>query len=85
MRLQTVHNKLRVPEASSLYCVWIQARPHADLPLVAVWIDREMRAFERECGACDGAELRTGGREEATIEAVSERAGSRRKEDQARR
>lgn len=85
MRLQTVHDELLVPEASSLCCVWIQARLHADSQLAAVWIDREIGAFERECGSCAGAEPRTGGCEEAIMEAASERAVSRRKEDQAQR
>ena len=29
-----------------LYCVWIRAKEAADAPLVSIWIDPEMRAFE---------------------------------------
>jgi len=30
----------------NLYCVWIPANEQSDAPLVRVWIDRSMRAFE---------------------------------------
>lgn len=30
----------------SLYCVWIRASETPGAPLVSVWIDSEMRAFE---------------------------------------
>ena len=29
-----------------LYCVWIRATETPGAPLIAVWIDRKMRAFE---------------------------------------
>ena len=87
MRLQTVHNELSVPEASSLYCVWIQAQPYDASPLVAVWIDREMRTFERGCGddAWAGAEVRTESKEETTMAVISVRVEIIKKEDQTRR
>jgi len=30
----------------NLYCVWMRANERSDAPLVRVWIDRSMRAFE---------------------------------------
>jgi hypothetical protein len=44
--LQTVHDESAVPRASSLYCVWIPSRLESGPPLVALWIDDQMRAFE---------------------------------------
>lgn len=49
--LQTINAETRGRQASSLYCVWIKSAPEEDAPLVAIWIDREMRAFTHECGA----------------------------------
>jgi hypothetical protein len=46
--LQAVHMKNRAPQASSLYCRWICVDRPGGLQLVAVWMDSEMRAFERE-------------------------------------
>lgn len=46
--LQVIHQKERAPRASSIYCRWIrEARKDGD-HLVAVWMDSEMRCFERE-------------------------------------
>jgi hypothetical protein len=33
---------------SNLYCVWIRANETPGAPLVAVWVDSKMRAFEAE-------------------------------------
>lgn len=33
---------------SDLYCVWIRANETPGAPLVAVWVDSKMRAFEAE-------------------------------------
>ncbi len=46
MMLQDVNKNLRNTQASSLYCVWIQPAPGS--PLVAIWIDSEMRTFESQ-------------------------------------
>ena len=46
MKLQFIHTRNGPPEASSLYCRWISTRQGEDGRLVAIWIDREMRAFE---------------------------------------
>jgi hypothetical protein len=45
---QAVHMKDRAPQASSLYCRWICVDRPGGLQLVAVWMDSETRAFERE-------------------------------------
>ena len=37
----------------SLYCVWIRANETPGAPLIAVWMDSKMRAFETE--ECPGA------------------------------
>jgi hypothetical protein len=47
--LQHIHQKKAAPRASSLYCRWILDSRRPGAPLVAVWIDREMRGFERQC------------------------------------
>jgi hypothetical protein len=47
--LQTVHDESAAPRASSLYCVWIPSRLESGPPLVALWIDDQMRAFEQDC------------------------------------
>lgn len=46
--LQAVNAGTRTRQASSLYCVWIESASGDDAPLVAIWIDREMRAFMGE-------------------------------------
>jgi hypothetical protein len=47
--LQTVHQNPPAPRASSLiYCRWIRESRNEGTRLVAVWIDREMRCFEKE-------------------------------------
>jgi hypothetical protein len=38
-----------------LYCVWICATETPGAPLIAVWIDIKMRAFETEEGGGGGA------------------------------
>jgi len=48
MKLQFIHNKEGAPEASSLYCQWIWTRQGEGGRLVAIWMDREMGAFEDE-------------------------------------
>ena len=45
---QAVHMKDRAPQASSLYCRWICVDRPGGLQLIAVWMDSEMHAFERE-------------------------------------
>lgn len=44
--LQTIHEQTALPRASSLYCVWIPSGQESGPPLIALWIDDEMRAFE---------------------------------------
>jgi hypothetical protein len=46
--LQAVHQKAGGPRASSIYCKWIRDHRRDGAPVVAVWIDSEMRTFERE-------------------------------------
>jgi len=46
--LQAIHQKGGAPRASSIYCKWIRDNTREGAPLVAVWIDSEMRAYERE-------------------------------------
>ena len=42
------NNQKNLDERQSLYCVWIAASEQPNAPLVSVWIDPAMRAFERE-------------------------------------
>jgi hypothetical protein len=46
--LQVIHQKEGAPRASSIYCRWIRERREDGEHLVAVWMDSEMRCFERE-------------------------------------
>jgi len=46
--LQIIHQMYAAPRASSIYCQWIRRDGREGSPLVAVWIDSEMRSFERE-------------------------------------
>jgi hypothetical protein len=46
--LQTIYKNYRAREASSLYCVWTTCDGTPGSPLIAVWIDPSMRAFEGE-------------------------------------
>jgi len=46
--LKTIEVEARARQASSLYCVWMRSAAREDAPLVAIWIDREMRAFADE-------------------------------------
>jgi hypothetical protein len=48
MILQTIHPQKGSTRASSIYCRWIRNEPKEGSPLVAVWIDSEMRGFEQE-------------------------------------
>lgn len=32
----------------SLYCVWVRKDDHPSAPLVAIWVDPAMRAFESQ-------------------------------------
>ena len=51
--LQRIHQKKAAPRASSLYCQWIRESHRPGAPLVAVWIDSDMRGFERQCAQAD--------------------------------
>jgi hypothetical protein len=42
------NNHKNLDERQSLYCVWIAASEQPNAPLISVWIDPAMRAFERE-------------------------------------
>jgi len=53
--LQVIHQKEGAPRASSIYCRWIREERKDGHRLVAVWMDSEMRCFERE-GTPDAAE-----------------------------
>jgi hypothetical protein len=46
--LKAIEVEARARQASSLYCVWMRSAAREDAPLVAIWIDREMRAFADE-------------------------------------
>jgi hypothetical protein len=46
--LQAINAGTRTRQASSLYCAWIKSASGDDAPLVAIWIDRGMRAFMGE-------------------------------------
>jgi hypothetical protein len=46
--LQAINEGTRTGQAPSLYGVWIKSASGDDAPLVAIWIDREMRAFRDE-------------------------------------
>jgi len=54
--LQPIYKNLAAPEASSLYCVWTTRDGNPGSPLVAVWIDSSMRAFEMESSQAAPAE-----------------------------
>jgi hypothetical protein len=46
---QTVHDESAPPRASSLYCAWIPSRRESGPPLLTLWIDDQVRAFEQDC------------------------------------
>jgi hypothetical protein len=46
--LQAVHKNYLADKASSLYCIWTTRDETPGSPLIAVWIDPSMRAFEGE-------------------------------------
>jgi hypothetical protein len=48
MVLQSVNKELRGSKASSLYCIWIENEQQAGSPLIAIWIDSEMIAFDHQ-------------------------------------
>lgn len=62
--LHAVHTKESANQACSLYCRWICVEREEGTRLVVVWMDSEMRAFERELES--GREVRpvTDGAEE---------------------
>ena len=57
MMLQTIHQEKVAARASSIYCQWIRKEQRMDSPLVAVWMDSEMRGFEREFASNSNREL----------------------------
>ncbi len=57
MMLQAIHQKKVDARASSIYCQWIHRELREDSPLVAVWMDSEMRGFEREFASNSDSEL----------------------------
>jgi hypothetical protein len=57
MLLQTIHQIKDSARASSIYCRWIRSGNREGSPLVAVWIDSEMRGFEREFAPDSNREL----------------------------
>lgn len=46
--LKVIHQKDGAPRASSIYCRWIREERKDGEHLVAVWMDNQMRCFERE-------------------------------------
>lgn len=79
MVLQAVNKKTRGSRASSLYCVWTKSEERNGGPLVAVWMDSEMRPFESQflTGNEDGtAQVVKAERTEDEGDALSSRAGS---------
>jgi hypothetical protein len=57
MMLQAIHQNKRPARASSIYCHWIRSEQPENPSLVAVWIDSEMRGFEREFTSDSNVEL----------------------------
>ena len=49
--LQAINVKTCARRASSLYCIWTRSAGGEGAPLVAIWVDWEMRAFTGEFGA----------------------------------
>ena len=45
---KAIEVEARARQASALYCVWMRSAAREDAPLVAIWIDLEMRAFAHE-------------------------------------
>jgi hypothetical protein len=74
--MQKAMNQHKNLEArQSLYCVWIAAIEQPNAPLVSVWIDPAMRAFEPElqrvkCGAPMASSVGHGCDDESTGDAV---------------
>ena len=46
--LQNIHQQAVAHRASSIYCRWVREPSCEGARLIAVWIDSEMRCFERE-------------------------------------
>jgi hypothetical protein len=76
--MRNVTNNHRNPGArQSLYCVWIVASEQPNAPLVRVWIDPAMRAFESEfqevnCGGAMAASVPHAREDESTEDAMIE-------------
>jgi hypothetical protein len=66
MKLQFIHKRNSAPRASSLYCQWISTRQGEGGRLVAIWMDREMRAFEDGIARETRADGQAAGVEEVT-------------------
>ncbi len=87
MKLQFIHKKKSAPKASSLYCQWISTGQGEGGRLVAIWMDREMRAFESEFVRGTRAEGQVAGVEEMTGDAplyVRESEGGEIRNEEAR-
>ena len=56
MTLQLVHIEPMARPACSLYRRWVLVPARSAVRLQAIWIDREMREFERQFGAAPGLE-----------------------------
>lgn len=54
----------------ALYCVWIRASEMPGAPLVPVWIDSKMRAFEDSGEAAEWTQMADAGAAEDAPEAV---------------
>ncbi|MCU1242550.1 MAG: hypothetical protein JWO71_3276 [Candidatus Acidoferrum typicum] len=57
-------NELQITK-QELTCVWIRANENPDAPLVCIWMDEKMRAFEQP----------EPGRVEATVDSVPAKEG----------
>ncbi len=55
--LQNIHQLRTAPRASSIYCRWIRENRKEGARLVAVWIDSQMRCFEREAATASELEM----------------------------
>jgi hypothetical protein len=66
MKLQFIHKTNSALKASSLYCQWISTGQGEGGRLVAIWMDREMRAFEGESSHEAGMDGQVAGVAEVT-------------------
>jgi hypothetical protein len=55
--LQNIHQLRAAPRASSIYCRWIRENRREGARLVAVWMDSQMRCFEREVATASELEM----------------------------